>query len=539
MKLLRLAIRSHRTGLIALSLIGALSGLVNGIGFVEVAGRTQVERQAFAQQMEILGRQLTYLLPAPVQLDTIGGYLTWRAFGSVTLLYAIWGVLAGSGAARGDEERGLTEAWLATGVSRARWLVTRSAGFLLAALISVVATCAATELGTIVVGEPVAIGAMALEGLMILGVTLVGFGVGAAAGQLVITRRSAATAGIALVLALYALNSATRSGADLGALRWVSPFYLFDRGAPLLDGGSFDGAATAGLFAIWTALAGLATAAFVRRDVGGALLGRGVERTRATFRPSQDRLLRIPVLATIGQQRWWVIGWAAGLAALGYFLTSLVRTMIDTLASIPSLRAHFGRLGIAAYSDFVGVIWFSTALLLLSALVIVQANGWAADDAEGRLEMMLAAGASRTRVVLERIAAILIEAAVVIFAASGVVFGAAGAAGIEVPAGRFVIATALTLAVAFAIAGVGHVLVGWRPRIAVVSLGAATATSYFIQQFAPLFGWPDWIRRLSFFELYGNPMTSVEWAGVAALVATGIAGTIAALATMHRRDVGV
>jgi hypothetical protein len=40
--------------------------------------------------MEILGRQLTYLLPAPNQLDTIGGYLTWRAFGSVAMLYTIW-----------------------------------------------------------------------------------------------------------------------------------------------------------------------------------------------------------------------------------------------------------------------------------------------------------------------------------------------------------------------------------------------------------------------------------------------------------------
>ena len=46
MKLLALAIRSHRTGLIALALIGAISGLVNGIAFVEVAGHTQLERQA-------------------------------------------------------------------------------------------------------------------------------------------------------------------------------------------------------------------------------------------------------------------------------------------------------------------------------------------------------------------------------------------------------------------------------------------------------------------------------------------------------------
>lgn len=539
MKFLALAIRSHRTGLIALSLIGAISGLVNGIAFVEVAGHTQLERQAFAQQMEILGRQLTYLLPAPVQLDTIGGYLTWRAFGSVTLPYAIWAVLAGSGAARGDEERGLTEAWLSAGISRARWLATRSAGFLGAALLSVVATCLGTELGTIVVGEPVDIAAMALEGLMIVGVTLVGFGVGATIGQLVITRRSAATIGTALVLALYVLNSSSRAGADMGALRWISPFYLFDRSAPLLEGGTFDVAATVGLYAIWAALVMLATAAFVRRDIGGALVGRGVERTRAIFRPSPDRLIRIPVLASIDQQRWWIIGWSAGLAALGYFLTSLVRTMIDSLASIPSLRVYFERLGVGGYSDFVGVIWFSTALFLLSAFVIVQANGWAADDAEGRLEMMLAAGASRTRVVLERVAAILVEAAIVVSVASGTVFLAAAGAGIDVPADRFVVATALTLAVAFAIAGAGHALVGWRPRVAVVLLVAATVASYFIQQFAPLFGWPDWIRHLSFFELYGTPMTNVDWGGIAALVATGLAGTAAALATMRRRDVGV
>jgi ABC-2 type transport system permease protein len=537
--LLWLGVRSHRTGTIALALIGALSGLVNAIGFIEVAGHTQVERQMFAQQMEILGRQLTYLLPAPVQLDTLGGYLTWRAFGSVALLYAIWGVLAGSGAARGDEERGLTEAWLSAGVSRARWLVTRSAGFLVAALLSVVATCLATELGSVIAGETVGIGAMASEAAIVLGITLVGFGAGATVAQFVITRRAAATLGSALLLALYALNSSSRAGADLGAVRWLSPFYLFDRSRPLLDGGTLDIGATAALYALWAVLVALATAAFARRDIGGPLVRRGAERMRSTFRPSPDPLLRTPVLATVDQQRWWVIGWAIGLAGLGYFLTSLVRTMIDSLASIPTLRVYFERLGIAAYADVVGVIWFSTALLLLSVLVIVQANGWAADDAEGRLEMVLAAGASRARVVLERIAAVVIEAAIVIAAASGVVLAAATASGIEVPTDRFLLATAFTLPVAFAIAGVGQLLVDWRPRLAVVLLGTVTVMSYFIQQLAPLFGWPEWLRKLSFFELYGAPMTNVDWGGIAALLAVGATGTVAALVTMRRRDVGV
>src|SRR5262249_34371142 len=162
------------------------------------------------------------------------------------------------------------------------------------------------------------------------------------------------------------------------------------------------------------------------------------------------------------QQRWWIFGWAIGLGALGYFLTSLVRTMIDALTAIPQMRAYLQALGIGAYSDFVGVIWFGTALLLVCAMVVVQANGWAAADAEGGLEMALASGASRPRVALERIAALLIDVAIVMGVASAIVYGAARVYDIDVPVDRFILATALTLPLAFAFAAIGHWLVGWR-----------------------------------------------------------------------------
>src|SRR5256885_330609 len=116
--LFRLALRSHRTGTIATAAIGGISGLLNTIAYAQVAGATHAERAAFAHSMELLGQQLSYLLPRPVQLDTMGGYLTWRAFSAVAIVYAVWAMLAATGAGRGDEEKGLTETWLATGVSR-------------------------------------------------------------------------------------------------------------------------------------------------------------------------------------------------------------------------------------------------------------------------------------------------------------------------------------------------------------------------------------------------------------------------------------
>src|SRR5438105_15616624 len=147
MTLLGLALRSHRTGLLATALIGGAGGLVNAVGFAQIAGDNPVARAVFAQQMELLARQLTYLLPAPAQLDTMAGYLVWRWFGSAVLIYAFWALLAGTGAGRGDEERGLVELWLSTGSSRLRLVSVRAAGFAVMAAVSIAFMLAVTDVG--------------------------------------------------------------------------------------------------------------------------------------------------------------------------------------------------------------------------------------------------------------------------------------------------------------------------------------------------------------------------------------------------------
>jgi putative exporter of polyketide antibiotics len=398
--LLRLALRSHRTGAIAVAAISGLAGLLNGVGFVQLAGTSPAERHAFAAQMEVLGKQLSYLLPAPIQLDTLGGYLTWRSFSTVALVYAFWALLAGTGAARGDEERGLTESWLAAGVSRVRLLLTRSAGFASACAASILVGALATQAGTALVGEPLDTAAVLLEGILIFALALVGFGIGVAVSQLVMTRRSASSLGAVLLIGTYVLNSLVRSGVEVGAFATVSPFYLFDRSTPLVTGGAFDVGATSALVVTAAVLIAFAAIAFVRRDVGGSVLRLRTGRSDSTQRPSRDPLLRLPVLAAVDQQRWWVAGWAAGMGAMAYLLTSLARMIVDSMNAIPSMRVYMERLGLNAYSDFVGAIWFSTALLIITIFIVVQVSGWAADDAEGRLESVLAASASRTRVVL-------------------------------------------------------------------------------------------------------------------------------------------
>ena len=339
-------------------------------------------------------------------------------------------------------------------------------------------------------------------------------------------------------MALYELDAGGRSGMDIGPLANLSPFSLAARSAPFLDRG-FDVGATTALYAVSLVLLAICTVAFIRRDVGGAVFRFGSGATgRAARRPSGDPFLRVPVLALVDQQRWWLIGWTAGLVALAYFLTSLARTIVDSMMGIASLRVYFDRLGVAAYSDFVGVLWFGTGLFILSALTVAQINSWAADDGEGRLEAALASGASRGRIVVERIAALLVIVGIVAAVSALVVYATASALAITLPGDRMVLATALEIPVVFAFAGIGAALVGWRPRAAVLILGAVAVVSYFLQQFAAVFNWPDWVGRLSIYQLYGTPLSRDDWAGIATLVAIGVAGTAVALVAMRRRDVG-
>jgi ABC-2 type transport system permease protein len=540
MTLLRLALRSHRTGLLLTALVGAAGGLLNAIGFGLIAGDTPAARAVFAQQLELLARQLTYLLPVPAQLDTMAGYLTWRWFGSAVLVYAFWGLLAGTGAGRGDEERGLVELWLSTGVSRLRLIALRAAGFSAMAALSIAVMLAVTDAGAAIGQEPLPLGPLALEGLAMWTLTIFVFAFALVAAQLLTTRRGATSLAGIVVLAVFMLNAAARSGVDVGAIRWVSPFYLYERSNPLLRGGSLDVPATAALAVGSLVLGAIAVVAFIRRDVGGPLFRGAVRESRVEWRPAGDPLLRVPVLAIVDQQRVWIVSWAVGLAVLAGFLTSITKTMVDAFGNsdIPMLSAYFERAGINAYADFVGVIWFSTLLLLISVFVAVQVNGWAADDAEGRLEMILSAPVSRGRVVVERIAAVVISCAAIVAMSSLAVYLTATSSGISLPGGRFVFASAAVLPVAYAFSGIGHALVGWRPRVAVAVLGTLAVVGYFAQQFVPLFQWPDWVTNISLYALYGTPMSKDDWSGIATLIGIGTAGTTVALVVMRGRDVG-
>lgn len=537
--MLRFFIRLQRTGTVSVASIGAVMLIAQAAAFSRIAGTTTAARHAFAQRMEVLGKEISYIIPMPVRVDTIGGYLQWRALGFMPVILAFWAVVAASGAVRGDEERGLVEQWLSAGMSRRRLVAERFTAFALAATAVSAVTCLAAGLGAASAHSAIGVLPLAAETLVLTTTTLACYGIALLLAQFAAGRRAAAGLGGGVILVLFLLNSFAHTAAALGPYRRFSPFYYCEASLPLAPGHHIDAGATTALVGFALVFAGLAAVAFGRRDIGAALVSRRQRQSPVRLTPTKVRLYRLPVLPAVYEQRVGLITWVVGTALMGFAFTALTKSVVSLIKGLPAMRPYLLLIGGGLGQATIGYFWFGALLLAMSVYAVTQVARWAAEDADGRLEMALAAPVHRFRIVLERLAALALMSGLIVAAGSAATAGAAAAQ--HIPLATAALANASWLLVVFALTfgAVGAALTGFAPRPAVVALAALAVASYFVRELAPLFAWPSWVEHVSVFSLYGTPLaTGVYWGGAITMLAIVAVGTGAALATMHRREVG-
>ena len=540
--MLRIALRLHRTAWLSMTALGAIYGALQAISFPLIVGPSPLDRARFGQQMAALGRQVSYLAPLPVRADTLGGYLQWRMYGAfLPIVFGFWAFMAGSGVIRGDEERGVLEHWLAGSVARGRLIRIRFLGFLLAATAAIALTSIAAGLGALAVGEPLDPGSLALASVPLLGLMSSCFAIGLTAGQLSGTRRGAAGLAGGTLLALFLINSLSRSAPGLQPYRVVSPFFYYDQSnTVLVPGGSFNLGATVVLFAMALALLGVAAAAFIRRDLGSPLFRRRVRTAPPSLTPAPNPLLRIPVLRDVYDQRIALTAWLIGVAAMAVLFASVARPTVDVMRSTPGLQAYLALMGGGnPYQAMIGFFWFGTLQLLLAVYVITHVARWSADEAEGRLEVVLSEPVPRWRMVADRAVALALTTGCLIAVGTIAAALVASTQQITLDSGGLLEAAALLLPFALAFGTLGAMLAAFVPRAAVGVLAAYAVAGYLLQQFGLLLKWPTPIVDLSVFQLYGAPLvTGVYWTGLWALLAVTAVGFSAALVFMQRRDIG-
>ena len=536
---IRYGLRAHRWALAGVAFLGFVSPYSTGASYLAAAG-TAAARATFGRQTLSLGPQLAYLIPLPLRPDTVDGYLWWKGLAWMTLVFAAWGLAAATGLIRNEEERGLLETWVASPLGRGRLVLARAAAFTVVAVVAVVITGLGTAAGVSVGKASIGFAALVEQGLPLLGITLVCFGVGLVAAQLATTRRGALALGGAVLLALYALDAVARVNPGLDGVAVISPFHLTDVTTAVVPGGRFDGGATLALYLIAAALIGLATAAFRERDLMGSLLRGRATASRVVRSPSDNPLLRLPVLRNLWQLRIGLIGWVVGTMVGAALIVSLAHGTGKMLASLSGFNRYVQDAGTtSAATAVVSSIWLGIAALIVAAYAINQTSHWAADDAEGRLEAEIAQPWPRWAVVAERCATLTVGALLMVALGSLVTAAVAPSQGVHLDTGRLLMATGLLVLLALTFGAVGAVVIAGFPRVAVPVLGVVAVASFYIPLLSPLFRWPGWVLDISLFHLYGTPLTTgVYWTGLWVMVAIIVVGFGGSMAAMRVREVG-
>jgi len=247
---------------------------------------------------------------------------------------------------------------------------------------------------------------------------------------------------------------------------------------------------------------------------------------------------------------WWTLG-LLGLAALqlGVYptvsdmtdLSELVRDYPDALKELFGI----GDLDYTSAAGYLGAEMFGLVVPLLLTIVAVSAGarGFAGEEERGHLETVLALPVGRRRVVLEGLAAMAAE--VVALGAVLLVALLVGAPLVDMRIASGHLAAAVLAAVLLAI-GFGSVAmaVGAATGRRAVATGAAAALAlgaFLVDSLGALVPWLHDLGPLTPFHHYAAPEPLRNGASLphlAALLALTVAGAVAAVVAVERRDIG-
>lgn len=538
--LVRDTVRAHRFGAATWILAGGLTMFGMGAAVASEMADFPGGPEALAATVAPATQAMRLLRWPAERLDTLGGYVTFHNVILFNVLLAVYGVIQGARDIRGGEERGSLEEVLATG--HARWAVVRdrAVGFALLAALIGLGLGLGVEAGLMVGHQPDLGGSLITMGTSGL-LAVVGYAFGMLLSQLVGRARTASGIGAAVMCGLYfATNVVDTLGPAAPVVRVVSPFHLANASRALVPGYGLDPGSTAALVGMTVVMLAMAGWAFERRDYAAPLWAR-----RAAAHPGQlkPRPGRVPSrmfgsVWTATVRRGWVgiVVWAACVAALVGMFAALEPAFMDAWEEFDFVAAMTGAIGNTspedAYWSFIGEL----VTPVIAAYVITQASGWVGDLAHGRVEMTLAGPVTWTMLVRGRLVATIVGVAAIIAGAlAGLVLGALALGGSVDPVGvgRMCVVGLLFGAALAALAAIVVAVV--RRSVAVTVLAVIVGASYLVGYLVPMFGWPEWLDRLSVFWAFGHPY--LRWppmSGLVVLLVLALPGSFAAAALAER-----
>jgi ABC-2 type transport system permease protein len=274
--------------------------------------------------------------------------------------------------------------------------------------------------------------------------------------------------------------------------------------------------------------------AFERRDLGA------VGSVRTPGLPKSLIGVGSPLARMFGDRISGATGWGIGLGLFGFAIAAsgdqLRQSIADQPAVVELFEIAFPTIDINAPGFGLQLAFLAFGYLVAAVAAGTLVGGWASDELDGRLEMVLATATSRARWFVG--SALGVFLAIVLMT---VIVGLAIALGVattgEDPVTSALGAGALGLYAA-AVAGIGFAVGGLvRNSLASAAVFVVAIGTILIDILAPILELPDWVHDVALTSHFAEPMVG-NWdsVGIVVSLALAIGGVLIGAWGFSRRD---
>jgi ABC-2 type transport system permease protein len=252
------------------------------------------------------------------------------------------------------------------------------------------------------------------------------------------------------------------------------------------------------------------------------------------------------ILAQLRERRRSLLAWGLPLGLMSALVVAIYPSVEDALAEAirdypPALKEAFGIGELSTVEQYLEAEMLSLIVPLAAGYLAVRsvASGLSGAAESGRLDVLLSAPLSRSRLVAADFAATAIEVASVLAVSLLLTVAGSALAGSGLSLGSTLAGFANVWPLALLFAGLGIVVTGWSLRTNIVtgSVAGVLVAMYVADLVGKLDPSLDWVRYGSVFRYYGKAIEEgidpLSFAGV-----TAVAVALAALGALlfERRD---
>jgi ABC-2 type transport system permease protein len=527
--------RDSRRAAIVLGGVFALVLLVTA-GQVATQFDSIAERLKVAEQLKGLPPVFQGMLGEPIGIEHMGGFISWRILNFLPVMVGIWSLVALSGTLAGELGRGSMDMLASAPIGRAGVAVRKLVGYLVALALAVgilvLAMIVAFAAFSVLPGDRVGIDAILAHAVWLY-VTILVPGAVAFALAPIMGRNGALGVGALVLFGSFVINGFASSVSAFDSLRGISYFSITAEHRPLA--GRYDWLSVGAVALIVAALLAAGVLAFARRDLLVPSGGR--------FKPPSIGLwLREPFTRAFGERLPAAFIWGLGLALFGLVIATSADQFVASMGAIPQviemIKSIFPGQDILSTGGFMQLAFFSEAIIVIGLAAGGFVGGWASDEGDRRLEMVLGAPVSRARWAIRSAIAVMGAIAVMtVVMTIGVVAGAATQAGDPL---ALVPGMAVLGLYGMALAGIGLAVGGLvRPSLAAPVTIVLGLGYYLIDLIGSILDLPDFIVDLALNRHLGRPILgSYDEGGLLTCAALAIGGVVVCAIGMRRRDIG-